>query len=182
MSLPPPVADVPTGAIPSGDSENKNVKTARDTEWIISETTSPVDYSPLVTAVLSSTSNVKNGPNTLTVRCRAQRTELSIRTNGAWGVPRGNELLVDYQISGRPVVRQPWMLSADGKTATYKNDSVELLRSIPDGATLKIAVADRGTVRLAATFEPAGLAGVRQKVGTACKWAPPAAKTSSEKP
>jgi hypothetical protein len=181
-SLPSPVAELPTGAIGSSDSETRNVKTVRDTEWIISETTSPVDYSPLVTAVLSSTSNVKNGPNTLTVRCRAQRTELSIRTNGAWGGPRSNELLVDYQISGQPVVRQPWMLSADGKTATYKNDSVELLRSIPDGATLKIAVADKGNVRLAATFEPTGLAGVRQKVGTACKWAPPATKTSSEKP
>ena len=73
-------------------------------------------------------------------------------------------------------------MSADGKTATYKHDSVELLRSIPDGATLKIAVTDRGDVRLAATFEPTGLAGVRQKVGAACKWAPLTAKTSSEKP
>jgi hypothetical protein len=181
MSPPPAVAEAPTGAIRTNGPENGNVTTARETEWVISETTSPVDYSPLVTAVLSSTSNVKNGPNTLTVRCRAQQTELSIRTDGAWGVPRGNELPVDYQISGQPVVRQPWVLSADGRTATYKNDSVELLRSIPDGATLKIAVADRGNVRLAATFEPTGLAGVRQKVGTACKWAtPPAAKTSSE--
>jgi hypothetical protein len=135
-----------------------------------------------VTAVLSSTSNVKNGPNTLAVRCRAQHTELSIRTDGAWGVPRGNELMVDYQISGRPVVRQSWMLSADGKTATYKNDSVELLRSIPDNATLKIAVTDKGNVRLAATFEPAGLAGIRQKVGAACKWSPATASTSSGKP
>lgn len=180
-SLPPPAVEVPTGAISSRDSANQNDKPARETDWIISETTSPVDYSPLVTAVLSSTSNVTNGPNTLTVRCRAQHTELSIRTNGAWSVPRGNDLLVDYQISGQPVVRQPWILSADGKTATYKNDSVELLRSIPDGATLKIAVADSGSVRLAATFEPTGLAGIRQKVGTACNWAPPTARASSER-
>lgn len=181
-SLPAPTAEAPTGAIQSNGSESKTVKPGRETEWIISETTSPVDFGPLVTAVLGSTSDVKNGPNTLTVRCRAQHTELSIQTNGAWGAPRGNELMVDYQISGRPVVRQPWKLSADGKTATYKNDSVELLRSIPNGATLKIAVADRGTVRLTATFEPTGLAGIRQKVGTACKWAPLAATPSSDKP
>jgi hypothetical protein len=180
-NLPPAAAEAPTAAIRSNDSENRNVKTARETAWIVSETTSPVDYSPLVTAVLSSTSNVKNGPNILTIRCRAQHTELSIRTNGAWAVPRGNDLQVDYQISGRPVVRQPWTLSADGKTATYKHDSIELLRSIPDAATLKIAVADRGHVRLAATFEPIGLTGVRQKVGAACKWEPPTAKTTSEK-
>jgi len=180
-NLPPPEAEPSTAAIQSEGSENRNVNIARETAWILSETTSPVDYSPLVTAVLSSTSNVKNGPNTLTVRCRAQHTELSIRTGGGWGVPHGNDLLVDYQISGRPVVRQPWTVSADGKTATYKHDSVELLRSIPDAATLKIAVMDRG-VRLAATFAPAGLAGVRQKVGAACKWEPLTAKTSSEKP
>jgi len=180
-SLPAPAADVPTGSIASHGPVSGNDRPPRETDWIISETTSPVDYSPLVTAVLSSTSNMKNGPNTLTVRCRAQHTELSVRTDGAWGVPRGNELPVDYQISGRPVVRQSWMLSADGKTATYKNDSVELLRSIPDNATLKIAVTDKGN-RLAATFVPSGLAGLRQKIGAACKWSPATAKASSEKP
>ena len=180
-SLALPAAEVPTGTIPSSGSANKNDRPAAETGWIISETTSPVDYSPLVTAVVSSTSNVKDGPDTLSVRCRARLTELSIRTKGRWGVPRGNDILVDYQISGQPVVRQPWMLSADGKIATYKSDSVELLRSIPDGATLKIAVADKGNVRLEATFELAGLAGIRQKVGTACKWAPVTANTSSDK-
>jgi hypothetical protein len=177
-SLLPPAAEMPTGAIPSSGSANKNDRPAAETDWILSETTSPVDYSPLVTAVVSSISNVKDGPNTLTIRCRARHTELSIRTDERWGVPRGNDLMVEYQINDRPVVRQPWMLSTDGKTATYRNDSVELLRSIPDGATLKVAVADKGNVRLEATFELAGLAGIRQKVGTACKWAPVTANTS----
>jgi hypothetical protein len=181
-NLPAPAVDVPTAAIPANGSVNENVRPPREGDWIISETTSPVDYSPLVTAVLSSTSNTKNGPNTLAVRCRAQHTELSIRTDGTWGATRANELLVDYQISGRPVVRQSWMLSTDRKTATYKDDSVELLRSIPDNATLKIAVTDKGNVRLAATFEPAGLAGLRETIGAACKWSAATAKPSSGKP
>jgi hypothetical protein len=88
--------------------------------------------------------------------------------------------VVDYQIDDRPAVRQPWLLSTDRKTATYKNDPVELLRSIPEGATLKVAVADKGNVRREATFELTGLSGVRQKVGSICKWAPMTA-TSSEK-
>jgi hypothetical protein len=180
-SLPLPAAEVPTGTIPSSGSANKNDRPAAETGWIISETTSPVDYSPLVTAVVSPTSNVKNGPDTLSVRCRARLTELSIRTKGRWSVPRGNGILVEYQINDRPVVRQPWLLSTDGKNAAYNNDAVELLRSIPDGATLKIAVADKSNVRLEATFELAGLAGIRQKVGTACKWAPVTANTSSDK-
>jgi hypothetical protein len=180
-SVPPSVAEAPTGAVHSDTSGKRNDRPAQETDWILSETTSPVDYSPLITAVIRATSDVKDGPNSFAVRCRAQHTELSIRTDGAWAAPRSNDLPVDYQIDDRPAVRQPWILSSDGKTATYKNDPVELLRSIPEGATLKVAVADKANVRREAIFELAGLSGVRQKVGTACKWAPATAKTSSEK-
>jgi len=180
-SVPPSAAEAPTGAVRSDAPGKKNDRPAQQTDWILSETTSPLDYSPLVTAVIRSTSDVKDGPNTFAVRCRAQHTELSIRTDGAWGAPRGNDLLVDYQINDQPVVRQPWILSTDGRTATYKNDPVELLRSIPEGAALKVAIVDKANVRHEATFELTGLSGVRQKVGTTCKWAPETAKTSSEK-
>ena len=178
-NVPPSAAEAPTGTVRSDLSEKKSDRPAPGTEWILSETTSPLDYSPLITAVIRSTSDVKDGPNTFAVRCRAQRTELSIRTDGAWAAPRGHELLVEYQINDQPLVRQPWILSTDGKAVSYKNDPVELLRSIPDGARLKIAVTE--IVRREATFELTGLSGVRQKVGTACKWPPVTTKTSSEK-
>jgi hypothetical protein len=174
------VAEAPAEAVRSDSSGKKNDRPAQQADWILSETTSPVHYSPLITAVIRATSDVKDGPNSLAVRCRAQRTELSIRTDGAWVAPRGNDVMVDYQINDQPVVRQPWILSADGKTASYRNDPVELLRSIPEGATLKVAVADKGNIRREATFELTGLSGIRQKVGTTCKWAPVTA-TSSEK-
>lgn len=180
-SSPPAVAEAPTAAIRSDDSGKKSERAARETDWILSETTSPVDYSPLTTAVIRPTSDVKDGPNILAVRCRAQHTELSIRTDRAWAVRRGNGLLVDYQIDDQPVVRAPWVLSADGKTATYKSDPVELLRSIPEGATLKIAVTDKGNVRREATFALRGLSAIRQEVGTTCKWLPVTANTSSDK-
>jgi hypothetical protein len=70
----------------------------------------------------------------------------------------------------------------DGKTATYKYDSVELLRSMPEGATLKVAVADNGNVRREATFGLAGLSGIREKIGTACKSAPSDRETLIRKP
>jgi len=147
--------------------------------WVLSETTSPVDYSPLVSAVVRATSGENDGPNSFAVRCRAQRTEVSLATNGAWGVRRGNVLQVDYQIDDRPSIRQQWMLAADGKTATYKDDAVELLRSIPDGAALKVAVADKDNVRREATFQLAGLSAIRQKIAAACKWTPAPTRTSS---
>jgi len=71
----------------AGSAENQPA----DTAWIVSETTSPVDYAPLTTAVINSTSSVQNAPNTLAVRCRGAHTELLLRTEGAWRATRASE-------------------------------------------------------------------------------------------
>jgi len=149
-----------------------------DTAWVVSETTSPVDYSPLITAVIHSTSSVKDAPSTLAVRCSGRRTELLLRTEGAWRASRASEVQVDYQINDQPFVRLQWTVSADGKTASYKDDAVGLLRSLPEGAQLKISVFDRQGLGQEATFQLTGLDSVRKKIGLACKW-PSTAETMS---
>jgi len=177
----PPAAEAPTGAIPSPRSASTLDKPAPATDWIVSETMSPVDYSPLLTAVVRATSSAEGAPTTLAVRCRAQHTELSIRSERAWSLPRGADLMVDYQVNDRPVVRQPWMLSADGMTASYASDPIELLQSIPEGAILTIAVVAKATARRETTFRLNGLSDIRQKVAAACKWTPPIATASPRK-
>jgi hypothetical protein len=153
---------------PAGSAENQPA----DTGWIVSETTSPVDYVPLTTAVINSTSSVQNAPNTLAVRCRGAHTELLLRTEGAWRVTRASEVQVDYRINDQPVVRLQWTVSPDGKTARYKGDAVGLLRSLPEGAQLKISVFDWPGVGQEATFQLTGLDSVRTRIGSACKWPP----------
>ena len=156
---------------PTGSAQNQPA----DTAWVVSETTSPVDYSPLITAVIHSTSSVRDAPNTLAVRCRGLRTELLLRTEGAWRASRASEVQVDHQINDQPFVRLQWTVSADGKTASYKDDAVELLRSLPEGARLKISVFVRQEgPGQEATFQLTGLDAIRQKIGAACKWAPAA--------
>jgi hypothetical protein len=150
-----------------------------DAAWVVSETTSPVDYSPLITAVIHSTASVKDAPNTLAVRCRGSRTELLLRTEGAWRASRASEVQVDHQINEQPFVRLQWTVSADGKTASYKDDAVELLRSLPEGARLKISVfARQEGPGQEATFQLTGWDGVRKKIGLACRWPPTADKMS----
>jgi hypothetical protein len=177
----PRPAEAPSAATAARVLSKQDERPARKTDWTLSETRSPVDFSPLVIAVIRATSDVKDGPNSFEVRCRSQRTEISIRADGAWTAQRGNELVVDYQINDQPIVRQPWILSADGKTATYRNDSVELLRSLPDGGTMKIALTDKGGVRHESIFHLTGLSRVRESVGTACKFPPTTAKSSSDR-
>jgi hypothetical protein len=162
---------------PTGSAQNQPA----DKAWVVSETTSPVDYSPLMTAVIHSTSSVKDAPNTLAVRCRGLRTELLLRTEGAWRASRASEVQVDYQINDQPSVRLQWTVSADGKTASYKDDAVGFLRSLPEGARLKISVFDRQGLGQEATFQLTGLDSVRKKIGLACKWPSTADKMSSGK-
>jgi hypothetical protein len=152
-----------------------------DTHWIVSETTSPVDYSPLVTAVIRSTTSLQDAPNTLVIRCLGPRTEVLLRTQGTWRASRSNTVQVDYQIDDQPLARLQWITSADGKTASYGNDAVGLLQSLPEGARLKINVLDRAGAGHEATFQLAGLDAVRKRIAVPCKWATAADKISSGK-
>jgi hypothetical protein len=163
--------------LPAGSAQNQPA----DTAWVVSETTSPVDYSPLITAEIHAASNVKDAPNTLAVRCSGPRTELLLRTEGAWRASRVSEARIDYQINDQPFVRLQWTVSADGKTARYKDDAAELLRSLPEGARLKMIVLDRRGLGQEATFQLTGFDSVRKKIGLACKWPPTAETMSSEK-
>jgi hypothetical protein len=162
---------------PTGSAQNQPA----DTAWVVSETTSPVDYTPLITAAIRLPFTVKHAPNTLAIRCRGQRTELLVRTEGTWRASRAGEVQVDYQINDQPVVRLAWAASADGRTAIYKDDAVGLLQSLPEGARLKINVRDGPGDSHEATFQLAGLDAVREKIAAACKWPPVANKISSEK-
>jgi len=152
-----------------------------DTDWIVSQTTSPIDYTPLITVAIRLPFTVKHAPTTLAIRCRGGRTEFLVRTEGTWRVSRAREVQVDYQINDQPVVRLSWTVSADGRTAIYKDDPVALLQSLPEDARLKINVLDEPGASHEATFQLAGLDAVREKIAAACKWTPPANKTSSEK-
>jgi hypothetical protein len=158
---------------PTGSAQNQPA-----TAWVVSETTSPVDYSPLITAVIHSRSSVKDAPSTLAVRCLGPRTELLLRTEGAWRASPASEVQVDYQINDQPFVRLQWTVSAEGKTASYKGDAIGLLRSLPEDPRLKISVFDRQGLGQEATFQLTGLDSVRKKIGLACKWASTADKMS----
>ena len=175
--------DKPTAAVspePPARSADASSKPP-DADWIVSQTTSPIDYTPLITAVIRLPFTVKHAPTTLAMRCRGGRTEFLVRTEGTWRASRAREVQVDYQINDQPVVKLAWTVSADGRTAIYKDDPVALLQSLPEGARLKIDVRDEPGASHEAAFELTGLDAVREKIAAACKWPPPANKTSSEK-
>jgi len=143
---------------------------AVESRWVVSETMSPVDYRPFVTAVIRPTSSSPGGPVSLAVRCWGGQTEILIRTEGTWHATRRNALPVDFQINEQSTARQTWTLSADARIATYGSDPIELLRSLPDGARLSIGVPDGTNAHQQATFLLSGWDAIRKRVEAACKW------------
>ena len=76
---------------------------------------------------------------------------------------------------------QRWTASEDGKTPNYRGDTVEFLRSLPDGARLKIGVRDSKGSRHEGLFQLPGLDAIRKNVRALCKWSPAADRISSGK-
>ena len=164
----PPGVAAPSTSAPSG---------AQGSEWTVSETTSPVDYSALVTATILARPDTKEAPMALVVRCGGRRTELGLRMEGSSRALRGGEIQVAYRINDQPMVKLRWTASAEGRTASYREDAVALLQSFSDGGQLKIMVPDGSGRTSEATFQLAGWSTVRDRIATACMWTSTAAKS-----
>ena len=135
--------------------------------WVISETTSPVDYSPQITAAIPSGSAVKDAPSSFAIRCRNQRTELVVATTGSWRPSTSGVFKVIYRINGQPVVEGWW--SAAGRAAVFRGDATQFLQSLRDGVRLYISVFDGQGMVHEATFPMSGLDQVRRKIAAVCK-------------
>jgi hypothetical protein len=137
--------------------------------WVISETTSPVDYSAQITAAKLSHSNVADAPSAFSIRCRGQRIELSVGTVGSWRASSTDEFRVVYRVNEQPAVEERWAASAGGRAAVFRGDAIQFLRSLPDGGRITVSVFDWQGPAHEATFDLGGLDGVRQRIGAACK-------------
>jgi hypothetical protein len=138
--------------------------------WVISETTSPVDYSPQITAVLASQSAVKDAPSSFAMRCRGARTEVLVSTAGSWRPSSNGEFKVSYRINDQPAVEGRWAAIAGGGTAVFNGDVIQFLRSLPERGRILISVYDWQGPAHDATFQFSGLEDVRRKIAEACKW------------
>jgi hypothetical protein len=154
---------------------------AEASRWTVSETSSPVDYSPLLTASILARAETGVAPTELVVRCRGRRSELGLRMGAAPRASRGGEIPVAYQLNDQPMVKLRWTASADGKTVNYKGDAAALLQSFSEGARLKIIVSDASGRDTEAAFNLAGWNAIRDKVAAACMWTSTASKSSERR-
>jgi hypothetical protein len=141
------------------------------TNWIISETTSPVDYRPQIAALTTArASSSQDAPSSLAIHCRAQRTELIISTTGSWKQATDGEVKVVYRINEEPSVEQRWRPAKAGRSLAFQGDVVRFLRSMPDGGQIFVKVYAGKSPPYESTFKLAGLDPVRRKIAVACNW------------
>ena len=156
------------------DKNNQNSAEPAARSWIVSETMSPVDYSPIISATTSSQPVAKDAPASFIIRCRGQRTDVLVSTEGSWRASRANELQVDLRVNDQPTSRTQWIASPDGRTAIFRDDAVRFLRSLPEGGRITVSVSDWQGTAHEASFQLTGLDVIRQKIAVACKWTPAA--------
>ena len=138
--------------------------------WIISETTSPVDYRPQITALTTARASSPDAPSSLAIRCRAQRTELIISTTGSWKQATDDVVKVVYRINQEPPVEQRWRSAETGRSFAFQGDVVRFLRSMPDGGQILVKVYAGRAPPYESTFKWVGLDPVRRKIAAACSW------------
>jgi hypothetical protein len=136
--------------------------------WIISETTSPVDYSPIATATTSSLNVVGGSPMRLSIRCRGGRTELIVAGPAITG--RGDDYFISYRVNGGQSVQLAGVVPASGDGVGFKGDVAALLQSLPGQGEFVVRLFALSGNALEGTFSLDGLERLRIKIGATCKW------------
>jgi hypothetical protein len=153
---PRPAASPAPGVAPAADN------------WIVSETTSPIDYTPVAIATTSSSGGPDGSPLQLSIQCRGGRTELVI--GGPALTRRGEDYLVSYVVNdGQPVVVATGT-PASGTGVAVRGDVVRLLASLPDRGEVAFRVTARQGGALEGRYALAGLKVVLERLAVPCKW------------
>ena len=142
--------------------------------WIVSETTSPVDYTPIVTATTFSRDGSNGSSLQLSIRCRVGRTELVL---GGPIFSRSRErYAISYRINDGPPVELAAAPPSSGAGAAFTGDAVRLLQSLPEDGEIAVRVVNRAGAAQEGHFPLHGLKMLRERFATTCKWPQAVAK------
>ena len=132
--------------------------------WIVSETRSPVDYSPVAIAT-ASTADLQ-----LSVQCRGGRSELVVASPRL--ALRADRHAVSYAFNDGASVPIAVVPSTSGTGLALKDDVSRFLLALPERGDVAFRVAARDGEALEAKFAIAGLKALHGRMAGPCKWPP----------
>lgn len=162
---PPPAAPPAAAAIPPPTPARVATPTAG--KWIVSETRSPIDYSPVAIATAASDAE-PDGVLQLSIQCRGGRTEMVIRS--APLMRRAEDHVVSYAINDAPPVTVTSGLSSSGSGIALKGDVAAFLRSLPAEGAIAFRVTDRQGGTLDGRYDLPGIKALVARLTGPCKW------------
>jgi hypothetical protein len=155
------------GKLPRAASPPLRLALAGD-GWVVSETTSPIDYSPIATATTASRKVTGGSPMQLSIRCRGGRTELALTGPAIKG--RGDSYFISYRINDGQSVQLGGATAAFGDGVAFKGDVVALLQQLPGDGELAVRLMPLSGSELEGIFSLNGLEMLRTRIGATCKW------------
>jgi hypothetical protein len=135
--------------------------------WILSETTSPIDYSPIATATTASRQVAGSADMQLAIRCRGGRTELAVTGSAVTG---RHNTSISYRVNGGEPVQLAGGTASFGDGIAFKADAVALLRSLPNDGELAVRLKPLSGSEMDAIFSLEGLETLRTRISSTCKW------------
>jgi hypothetical protein len=155
-------------AMASGNALAQNDSQSATGNWIITETTSPVDYTSMVVANTRSRDSVESSAMEFSISCRNGRTNVVVTGQTISG--RGEDYAVSYRINDDKPIQVGARSPSFGTGAAFQGDIVRLLQSFPDEGEIAIRLTPRTGSAREGLFSLNGLRAVRNKVAAACKW------------
>jgi hypothetical protein len=136
--------------------------------WIVNETTSPLDYAPVVIASASSSERADGPAMQLSIQCRRGRTDLVIASSAL--TRRPEEYRVSYTIDDGHSVTLPAGPSASGTGIAIRDDVVRLLTGLPGRGEIAFQIAVPQAAPLQGRYELGALKAVVRRMAGPCKW------------
>lgn len=153
---------------PSPASSSASGSAGAGENWTVSETTSPIDYTPITVAAASSTPAPGGMAMQLSIQCRGGRTDLVI--DGPTITRRGEDYIVSYAANGGQPVTVAGATPASGAGIAIKGDVVPLLASLPDHGVVTFRASGRQDPALEGRYSLPALKVVLDRLAGPCKW------------
>ena len=136
--------------------------------WIVSETTSPLDYTPVAVATASSRAGPDGATLQLSIQCRGGRTDVVISDPAL--TLRAEDYVVSYAVNDSQPAMVAAGTAAPGTGIALRGDVVRLLASLPDRGDIAFRVANRQGAMLEGRYALAGLKTLLARLAVPCKW------------
>lgn len=143
---------------------------ATQDSWVVSETTSPIDYSPVVVATATAIGAADGMGMKLSIACRGGTTSFVVGGPGA--LPTGDAYTVSYAIDGGPPKALAAGIAPSGLGMALAGDIVGFLLSLPVQGEVAFRIAGRQAVMLEGRYSLASLKITHERMAVSCKWPP----------